>query len=150
MRHTSCHAGVVQFARSAVSADEFAIKFFLHRRAFERERDLYRNATLRAMMPATHAIIDNVLVDANTSSGKSAVLVKTTSRGRKDGMHGSRRHDAAEVTEVAHEEGEDVRAPNGMLWPPCASLADGCRDTCTAFLRCQCQLESCLHHVAGC
>lgn len=31
----------------------------MQRKAFERERDLYRDATLRAMMPATHAIIDN-------------------------------------------------------------------------------------------
>ena len=54
-----CARKCVQFARSLVSGDEFAIKFYLHQTAFQRERLLYQDATLRVMMPATHAIEDN-------------------------------------------------------------------------------------------
>ena len=57
------------------------------RKAFERERELYRDPTLRAMMPATHAIIDN---DASQLDG-----------------------------------GEPLRAPNGMVWPPCIIIERG-------------------------
>lgn len=49
-----------QFARSLVSSDEYAIKFYVHRTAFERERTLYQDETLRSMMPATHALVDNL------------------------------------------------------------------------------------------
>ena len=36
-----------------------AIKFYVHREAFERERELYTESQLRSMMPATLAVEDN-------------------------------------------------------------------------------------------
>jgi hypothetical protein len=43
-----------------VSSDEYAIKFYVQRTAFERERVLYQDEALRSMMPATHALVDNL------------------------------------------------------------------------------------------
>jgi hypothetical protein len=51
--------GLVQFARLPDTPGEFAIKFYTHRAAFERESGLYRVEALRSMMPATHEILPN-------------------------------------------------------------------------------------------
>jgi hypothetical protein len=51
--------GLVQFARSQDTPGEFAIKFYTHRAAFERESALYCVDALRSMMPATHEILPN-------------------------------------------------------------------------------------------
>eukprot|EP00892_Ulva_mutabilis_P005991 jgi/Ulvmu1/3764/UM175_0012.1 len=51
--------GVVQFATIAHSQDQAAIKFYLDKKAFERERELYTESQLKAMMPATLAVEDN-------------------------------------------------------------------------------------------
>lgn len=48
--------GVVQFARRQQNGAEQAIKFFTDRRAFSRELELYKNPTLRVMMPAVSAV----------------------------------------------------------------------------------------------
>lgn len=48
--------GLVQFVRRMQNGAEHAIKFFSDRRAFSRELELYKNPTLRAMMPAVSAI----------------------------------------------------------------------------------------------
>lgn len=48
--------GVVQFVRRTQNGAEHAIKFFSDRRAFSRELELYKNPTLRAMMPAVSAV----------------------------------------------------------------------------------------------
>ena len=41
-------------------AVQAAIKFYLDRKAFERERDLYMHSKLKTMMPATLAVEDNL------------------------------------------------------------------------------------------
>jgi hypothetical protein len=51
--------GVVQFARSAFTTTEYAVKFYTNRKAFARERDLYMDPLLREMMPATQQMISN-------------------------------------------------------------------------------------------
>lgn len=51
--------GIVQFARGRYDDDEFAIKFFLNRVAFEREEALYTREDLRRMMPAVKDIVPN-------------------------------------------------------------------------------------------
>lgn len=43
---------LVQFARGVHDGQDYAIKFFTVREAFEREDALYSNKTLRDMMPA--------------------------------------------------------------------------------------------------
>ena len=44
---------------SRVNGEEFAVKFYAGRSAFERERRLYMDPALRPMMPATRAVIGN-------------------------------------------------------------------------------------------
>lgn len=44
---------------SKVNGEEFAVKFYAGRSAFERERRLYMDPALRPMMPATRAVIGN-------------------------------------------------------------------------------------------
>lgn len=44
--------GIVQFARETTSGRECAVKFFTHRGAFERERELYHSPALRGQMAA--------------------------------------------------------------------------------------------------
>ena len=44
--------GIVQFAREKTSGRECAVKFFTHRGAFERERELYHMPALRDQMAA--------------------------------------------------------------------------------------------------
>eukprot|EP00892_Ulva_mutabilis_P005656 jgi/Ulvmu1/3462/UM016_0082.1 len=61
--------GLVQFATMTNSQQRAAIKFYLDRAAFERERELYTQSALRAMMPATLAIDDNATGDAATPYG---------------------------------------------------------------------------------
>lgn len=51
--------GIVQFSRGRYDDDEFAIKFFLNRVAFEREEALYTREDLRRMMPAVKDIVPN-------------------------------------------------------------------------------------------
>jgi serine/threonine protein kinase len=53
--------GVVQFVRDTHTGEECAIKFFTHRGAFERERQLYEadDAALRAMMAAVKVLERN-------------------------------------------------------------------------------------------
>jgi hypothetical protein len=51
--------GLVQFVQLRGAREEFAIKFFILRYAFERERDLYKNPNLRSMMPATREMVEN-------------------------------------------------------------------------------------------
>jgi hypothetical protein len=51
--------GVVQFARGVHDGEEYAIKFFTHREAFEQEYMLYSNPVLRSMMPAVTQIEAN-------------------------------------------------------------------------------------------
>eukprot|EP00892_Ulva_mutabilis_P005913 jgi/Ulvmu1/3694/UM017_0111.1 len=51
--------GVVQFAGIASTLDRAAVKFYIDRSAFDRERELYTESQLKAMMPATLAIEDN-------------------------------------------------------------------------------------------
>ena len=46
-----------------------AIKFYLHREAFERERELYTESQLKAMMPATLAVEDNATGEHQTPYG---------------------------------------------------------------------------------
>eukprot|EP00892_Ulva_mutabilis_P005912 jgi/Ulvmu1/3693/UM017_0110.1 len=51
--------GIVQFASMSNTHDRAAIKFYTDRSAFDRERELYAEARLKAMMPATFAVDDN-------------------------------------------------------------------------------------------
>ena len=51
--------GLVQFVRRTHGAEEFAIKFYTYRPAFERERALYNDTALQSMMPATREIVSN-------------------------------------------------------------------------------------------
>ena len=51
--------GIVQFARGVRDGQDYAIKFFTVREAFEREDALYSNAVLRDMMPAVRQIEAN-------------------------------------------------------------------------------------------
>ena len=44
--------GIVQFAREDASGHECAVKFFTHRGAFERERELYHSPALHGQMAA--------------------------------------------------------------------------------------------------
>ena len=46
-----------------------AIKFYLDRKGFERERELYTESELQAMMPATLAVEDNASGDCKTPYG---------------------------------------------------------------------------------
>jgi serine/threonine protein kinase len=48
---------------------DYAVKFFLQREVFEREAELYQNAVLRAMMPATVEICANANGEHTGPSG---------------------------------------------------------------------------------
>lgn len=61
--------GVVQFARGANDGEEFAIKFFTQRSAFDREFELYSNPVLRGMMPAITHIEPNTINEARSMTG---------------------------------------------------------------------------------
>ena len=56
-------------SRLALILMQAAIKFYLDRRGFERERELYTESQLRAMMPATLAVEDNASGDCKTPYG---------------------------------------------------------------------------------
>jgi hypothetical protein len=49
----------LQFARGMHDGQEYAIKFFIARNAFDRENELYSNKVLRGMMPAVKHIESN-------------------------------------------------------------------------------------------
>ena len=51
--------GVVQFMRSARTEEAVAVKFFLSRKAFDAERELYKVDVLRSMMPAIRLELSN-------------------------------------------------------------------------------------------
>ena len=51
------------------AAIQAAIKFYLHRDAFRRERELYTESQLKEMMPATLAIEENAAGDHRTPYG---------------------------------------------------------------------------------
>eukprot|EP00892_Ulva_mutabilis_P002729 jgi/Ulvmu1/12457/UM009_0109.1 len=51
--------GIVQFAREESTGQECAVKFFTHRGAFERERELYHAPALRGQMPAVRHLEAN-------------------------------------------------------------------------------------------
>eukprot|EP00892_Ulva_mutabilis_P002841 jgi/Ulvmu1/12558/UM090_0045.1 len=61
--------GVVQFATVAHTQDQAAIKFYLDRKAFDMERELYTESQLKAMMPAILAVEDNTSGKAKTPYG---------------------------------------------------------------------------------
>eukprot|EP00892_Ulva_mutabilis_P005772 jgi/Ulvmu1/3567/UM167_0001.1 len=61
--------GIVQFASIANTLDRAAIKFYIDHSAFERERELYTESQLKAMMPATLAVLDNANGDIQTPYG---------------------------------------------------------------------------------
>eukprot|EP00892_Ulva_mutabilis_P007594 jgi/Ulvmu1/5206/UM216_0001.1 len=58
--------GVVQFASIAGTQDRAAIKLYMDRSAFERERQLYTESQLKTMMPATLAVEDNAAGNIRT------------------------------------------------------------------------------------
>jgi hypothetical protein len=51
--------GCIQFVLDPTSVTSYAVKFFFTTEAFQRERALYNDPVLHAMMPATHQICDN-------------------------------------------------------------------------------------------
>ena len=61
--------GVVQFARGVSDGEEYAIKFFTQRSAFDREFELYSNPVLRGMMPAITHIEPNTDSSARSMTG---------------------------------------------------------------------------------
>eukprot|EP00892_Ulva_mutabilis_P007647 jgi/Ulvmu1/5254/UM022_0047.1 len=61
--------GVVQFARNVRDGEEYAIKFFTQRSAFDREFELYSNPVLRGMMPAITHIEPNTNGEARSMTG---------------------------------------------------------------------------------
>lgn len=48
---------------------QVAIKFYMDRSAFRRERELYREPQLKEMMPATLAVVENTAGDVATPYG---------------------------------------------------------------------------------
>eukprot|EP00892_Ulva_mutabilis_P002686 jgi/Ulvmu1/12418/UM009_0068.1 len=63
--------GLVQFASILNTEDKAAIKFYMDKTAFQRERDLYQEPQLNSMMPATLAIIENADGGCKTPYGYS-------------------------------------------------------------------------------
>lgn len=61
--------GMVQFARGVHDGEEYAIKFFTQRSAFDREHELYGNPVLRSMMPAITHIEPNTDGSARSITG---------------------------------------------------------------------------------
>eukprot|EP00892_Ulva_mutabilis_P000505 jgi/Ulvmu1/10455/UM063_0010.1 len=61
--------GLVQFASIVNTQDKAAIKFYMDMLAFQRERDLYQDAQLKSMMPATLAIEENTSGECQTPYG---------------------------------------------------------------------------------
>jgi hypothetical protein len=51
--------GIVQFVQLRGTSQEYVIKFFTWRPAFQWERELYKNPTLKSMMPATQELVGN-------------------------------------------------------------------------------------------
>ena len=68
--------GLLQFARGINDGNEYAIKFFTVRGAFEREEALYSNSVIQDMMPAVKAI------EAN-ADGKVRALARPCSLWRR-------------------------------------------------------------------
>lgn len=67
--HNSTHSFTNVRRRSVLSCMQAAIKFYLQRKAFDSEKELYMDPQLCAMMPATLAIEDNMKGEWRTPYG---------------------------------------------------------------------------------
>jgi hypothetical protein len=61
--------GAVQFVTRPETGEHFAVKFYTHRPSFEREREVYEDPRLRAMVPKLHALVANVPPFVTSPSG---------------------------------------------------------------------------------
>jgi hypothetical protein len=65
----SAGQALIQFAKRNRVRVEYALKFFLNRKDYESEVDLYRNSCLGSFLPSVEAYVDNLDGTLSDSAG---------------------------------------------------------------------------------